>query len=89
MKAAGMMKPREMAPGAAAGDTAQGFCVKLSVFADGTYGVSGPAAIPSDEDTGETYDSIGAALKGVLELVKQNPTGGDATQQLEAGYGAR
>jgi hypothetical protein len=87
------------APAAAAGDISQGYCIEISVLPDGQYKVSGPVSLEAkaadDEgdaygsEVGEDFPTVGAALKHVLELIKQNPTGGDATQQLEAGYAAR
>lgn len=77
------------APAAAAGDLSQGYCVKLYVLPTGSYGVGAPSALEAGEDYGEEFPTVGAALKGVLDVIKQNPTGDDAGQQLEAGYGAR
>lgn len=84
------------APDAAAGDLSQGYCIEISVLPDGSYKVSGPEPLeaeaaedqgePAGYSAGEDYPSIGAALKGVLELIKQNPVGGDADSQMEAGY---
>ena len=71
-----------------AGDMSKGYCIELYVLPDGTFTVSGPEAMPTMKgmEGKETYDSIGAALKGVLELIKQNPIGGEAGEQFEAGY---
>ena len=71
-----------------AGGMSQGYCIELYVLPDGTFTVSGPEAMPTMKgmEGKETYDSIGAALKGVLELIKQNPIGGEAGEQFEAGY---
>ena len=77
------------APAAAAGDLSQGYCVKLYVYGDGSYGVGAPEPLSPDESASESFDTVGAALKGVLDVIKQNPAGGDANTQLEAGYGAR
>lgn len=73
----------------AAPDMAQGYCVKLSALADGTYAVSGPTPYAEGEDAGESFTTIGEALKGIIGIVKENPVSGDDQKQFEAGYGAR
>lgn len=76
-------------------DLTQGYCIEISVLPDGSYKVSGPEPLPEEADEekgepgaeqGDDYPSIGAALKGVLDIVKQNPVGGDADKQFGAGY---
>lgn len=86
-------------PAAAAGDVSQGYCIDISVLPDGSFKVSGPEPLEAEaaEDAGEApgsemgtdFDSIGAALKGVLDIIKQNPVGESADAQLEAGYASR
>ena len=77
------------APASAAGDLSQGYCVKLYALPTGAYSVGAPEPLTPDEAGGDEQPSIGAALKALLDVVKQNPVGGDDTTQLEAGYGAR
>ncbi len=80
------------------GDLSQGYCLELSVMPDGTFKVSGPepleeeakeeqGAEPGSEE-GQDYDSIGEALKAILQAVRSNPVGGDSNKQFDAGYQA-
>ena len=88
----------ESSPASAGGDMTQGYCIEISVLPDGSFKVSGPSALeadavedegqPAGSEAGEDFDSIGAALKGVLSIIQANPVGDDGAKQLEAGYGA-
>lgn len=88
-------------PGAAdeagAGDLSQGYCIEISVLPDGTFKVSGPEPLAAEakeetgeagSKTGEDFDGIAEALKGVIQIVKANPVGGDPNAQFDAGYKA-
>jgi hypothetical protein len=86
------------APASAAGDLSQGYCIELSVLPDGSFKVSGPAALEAEavEETGapgselgQDLTTIGDALKAIIGIVKENPVGADDQKQFEAGYGAR
>ena len=72
-----------------------GYEISICVYGDGSFKVKGPEPLEDKagegetEEAGETFDSIGAALKGVLDMIKSNPIGEDAGAQLEAGYGSR
>ena len=78
------------------GDLAQGYCIEISVLPDGSFKVSGPEALEVEaaadqgeapySEVGEDFTSIGEALKQVLTLIKQNPVGGEAQANFEAGY---
>jgi len=86
-----------MPMGGGAGDLSQGYCLELSVLPDGTFKVSWPEAIEDkakdDEgeapysEIGEDFTSIGEALKAIIGKIKDNPVGGDAQKNFEAGYG--
>jgi len=79
------------------GDLSQGYCIEISVLPDGTYQVSPPESLKEEaaeeqggepgSEAGQTFDSVGAALKQVLKLMKDNPVGGDGQASFEAGYG--
>ena len=99
-----MADPAMPADDAAAGgdseDLTQGYVIEISCLPDGTYKVSGPEPLqeeaqeeqgetPDADDKGEDFDSIGAALKGVLQMIKDNPMGDNAQSQFEAGYASR
>lgn len=59
---------------------------------DGTYQlISGdePEGATPDSPSGQSFDSLGALLKGVLEVVKTSEMaqdGGDADEQFKAGF---
>lgn len=85
-------------PDAPAGDEAGkslAYCIELYVYADGTFRVAKETsgqekaeheATGTEEGAGgQDYQSLGDALKGVLDLVKQNPVSGGAQSQFEAG----
>jgi len=63
-----------------------GYCVRVCVYADGTYGVAGPEPLAPEAEQGEVYDSVSDALKGVLAVIKDNPAAGDDQAQFNAGY---
>ena len=93
-----MEEPAEAMEEPATGDVSQGYSIDISCLPDGSYQVSGPEPLAEEaaEETGapgsemgETFDSIGAALKEVLRIAKENPMGSDQAS-FEAGYsGAR
>jgi len=82
------------------GDLSQGYTLELSCLPDGTFQLSPPESLKAEADeeqgeggepgseAGETFDSIGAALKAMLKAIKDNPLGGDGQQAFDAGYGA-
>ena len=86
-----------------ADDLSKGYVVELSCMPDGTYSVSGPEPLSEEQseesaggdagsdadDQGQTFDSIGAALKGVLDIIKQNPMSGNDQDQFNAGYAGK
>ena len=84
----------DMAPEAAPAP-AGGYLIELYADADGTYRVEGPnpieATVDADESAGsvESFPSVGAALKEVLRIVKENPAGGGEQEQFDAGYTQR
>lgn len=71
------------------------YCIELYVYGDGTFRVSKESsgqeeaeheATGTEEGAGgQDYQSLGDALKGVLDIVKQNPVQGGAQSQFEAG----
>lgn len=80
----------------AEGDLTQGYTIEVSCLPDGTYKVSGPEPLAVEaaeetgapgSETGQDFDSIGAALKGIMDLIKQNPMGSDGQKAFEAGFG--
>lgn len=79
----------------AAGDLSQGYSIEISCLPDGSYKVSGPEPLQDEaaeekgepgSETGEDFPSVGAALKQVLQLIKENPMSSNADQQFGAGY---
>ena len=75
----------------------QGYSLEISVLPDGTFQVSPPEALEIEaqeeegdapgSDIGETFESVGELLKGILSVIKANPAGGSDQQNFEAGYG--
>lgn len=65
-----------------------GYCVKLYVYGDGSFGIGEPEAIAPDEedDEGSHIADLTSALKRLLNVVKQNPVGSDEDAQFDAGY---
>ena len=85
----------EEAPADAAADLTQGYCIEVSVLPDGTFKVSGPEPLAAEaaeeqgeagSEIGQDFDSIGGALKGVMDIVKANPVGDNEQANFEAGY---
>ena len=78
---------------AEAGGPSTGYCIRLHVLEDGTFKVGEPEPYVDDDETaaptGQDYQTIGDALKGVLEVIRDNPVGNDDQKAFEAGYGAR
>ena len=70
---------------------AEGYVIEIMVMADGTFQVaksdmkSEVEEVPS-EDT-MSYDSLGQALKGVMDLIKNNPISASEQSQFDAGFG--
>ena len=84
---------------AGAGDLSQGYVIEVTCKSDGTFVVTGPEPVQEeaveenaggegDMAEGEVLDSIGAALKEVLRITKENPMSGGEAENMEAGYGA-
>lgn len=76
----------------------QGYVIEIMVKADGTFAVTkAPMQMEAEEEnaagTGEepadTYDSLGAAMKAVMEIIKANPIAASEQGQFEAGFGAK
>jgi len=71
------------------------YCVEVYVYADGTFRVTkeAPEAEEAEHEAagteegagGQDFQSLGEALKGVLDIIKQNPVSGGAQSQFEAG----
>ena len=78
---AASVSPDVAAPASAGGDLSQGYCIEVSVLPDGSYAVGAPGPLKEYADA-QNFDSIGAALKGVLEVIKENPVAGDDNTQL-------
>ena len=70
----------------------EGYVIEIIVKADGTFAVSKEELqAEAEEGPGEeadSYDSIGQALKAVMEIIKSNPIGESEQSQFDAGYGA-
>ena len=70
----------------------EGYVIEIIVKADGTFAVSKEELrVEAEEGPGEeamSYDSLGQALKAVMELIKSNPIGESEQSQFDAGYGA-
>ena len=85
----------EAAPGSAGGDLTQGYVIEVSVLPDGSFNVGDPEPLQEEaeeengeetSDSGQSYPSIGAALKQVLLLIQENPVSGNADAQFQAGF---
>jgi hypothetical protein len=83
------------APGSAGGDLTQGYVIEVSVLPDGSFNVGAPEPLQEEaeeengeetSDSGQSYPSIGAALKQVLLLIQENPVSGSADAQFQAGF---
>jgi hypothetical protein len=82
----------EATEAAPAADLSAGFCVEIHVTPDGSFFVVGPEPIDEAEEQGEqgeSFDSIGAALKELLRIVRENPITGGEQADFDAGYLAR
>ena len=53
--------------------------------------VGGPGSEPGaqGEEGGDSYPSLGAALKAVIKIVQENPVGESEQAGFEAGFGAK
>ena len=62
------------------------YCIRICVYADGTFAASGPEPLPEDQ-TAETepVTSIHEALNAAFTLFTSHPVGGDEQAQFEAG----
>jgi hypothetical protein len=90
MAAPDMAAPDMAAPEMMMGDE-QGYVIEIIVKSDGTFAVSKQALQqeamePSGEEPADSFDSLGAAMKAVMDIVKSNPVGESAQAQFEAGY---
>lgn len=78
-------------PGAAAQEAPQGYCIELHVLADGSYRVfTEPLNTPEEQDEagkGKSFDSIGAALKEVLDIVKAGGEQENEEEDMNEGFG--
>jgi hypothetical protein len=69
-------------------ETAQSdeYCIRICVYADGTFATSGPEPIGEDmAPDAEPLTSINEAMKAAFNIFKSNPVGGDAQAQFDAG----
>ena len=73
-------------------EMAEGYVIEIVVKADGSFAVSKEdLRMEAAEGPGEeamSYDSLGQAMKAVMDIVKQNPVGESEQSQFDAGYGA-
>jgi len=71
---------------------AEGYVIEIIVKADGSFAVSKEELrAEAEEGPGEeamSYDSLGQAMKAVMDIVKQNPVGESEQSQFDAGYAA-
>ena len=81
-----------MADDAAKMDETEGYVIEIIVKADGSFAVSKEELrAEAEEGPGEeamSYDSLGQAMKAVMDIVKQNPVGESEQSQFDAGYAA-
>ena len=81
-----------MADDAAKTDETEGYVIEIIVKADGSFAVSKEELqAEAEEGPGEeamSYDSLGQAMKAVMDIVKQNPVGESEQSQFDAGYAA-
>ena len=70
----------------------EGYVIEIIVKADGSFAVSKEELrAEAEEGPGEeamSYDSLGQAMKAVMDIVKQNPVGESEQSQFDAGYAA-
>lgn len=70
-----------------------GYVIEIMVHADGTFEVSRAdmqaETAETVEPAGESYTDLGAALKAVMAIVKENPMGPSAQGQFDAGFKAK
>jgi len=73
-------------------EMAEGYVIEIIVKADGSFAVSKEELrAEAEEGPGEeamSYDSLGQAMKAVMDIVKQNPVGESEQSQFDAGYAA-
>ena len=71
---------------------AEGYVIEIIVKADGSFAVSKEELrAEAEEGPGEeamSYDSLGQAMKAVMDIVKKNPVGESEQSQFDAGYAA-
>ena len=77
------------------GDDDLAYCVEIYVYKSGKFRVTkeAPEAEKAEHEMagteegagGQDFQSLGDALKGVLDIIKQNPVSGGAQSQFEAG----
>jgi len=81
---AAMMAEEEPAP--------EGYVIEIVVKADGTFAVSKEdVRMEAEEGPGEeamSFDSLGQAMKAVMDIVKENPVGASEQSQFDAGFAA-
>ena len=81
-----------MAEDTAMTDETEGYVIEIIVKADGSFAVSKEELrAEAEEGPGEeamSYDSLGQAMKAVMDIVKQNPVGESEQSQFDAGYAA-
>lgn len=85
--AAPMMAPAEEA----AAPMPAGYVIEIMVHDDGTFSVSKKEDMGEEtaEPAGESFDSLGAALKAVMSMVNENPIGASEQGQFDAGFAAK
>lgn len=81
--------PAEAMPAEEAG----GYVIEIMVHTDGTFEVSKAdmkmEAAETADEAGESFTDLGAALKAVMTMVKENPMGSSAQGQFDAGFKAK
>ena len=78
--------PAEEMPAEEAG----GYVIEIMVHTDGTFEVAlGEMKMEAGEPAGESFTDLGAALKAVMMMVKENPMGSSAQGQFDAGFKAK
>lgn len=80
-------------PSTSPSDLTKGYCVKLHVYGDGSFGVGEPEPMDDEAESNDDGDDahipdLTAALKRLLNVVKTNPIGDDEEAQFDAGYAA-
>lgn len=68
----------------------RGYCIEVYVKPDGTFSVSGPEykeeSEEEPEEEGQSAESLPDLLKLVLQTIKENPVGDNASEEMQAGF---